>query len=136
MDHIWNVKSREASKSGPRAHGPTGPGPDGPTGPRAQSPAGPEPCGRAWAHGPTDPTGPGPGSCPFLVRAREPVGLCGPVGPCGPVWARVGRCGLRQIQVHIHVLLQIRIKGSLDEKLPSCELLKMLKNHFSKVTDE
>jgi len=28
------------------------------------------------------------------------------------------------------------IKGSLDEKLPSYELLKMLKNHFSKVTDQ
>jgi len=26
------------------------------------------------------------------------------------------------------------VKGSLDEKLPSYELLKMLKIHFSKVT--
>ena len=38
--------------------------------------------------------------------------------------------------VYIYIYLIIIVKGSLDEKLPSYELLKMLKNHFSKVTDQ
>ena len=50
-----------------------------------------------------------------------------------------GGCINRGLFHYLDVPLEVSkriVKGSLDEKLPSYELLKMLKNHFSKVTDQ